>query len=204
MKVQFFNGAPSVPFGLFMSGFGVLPSAFAPKKPIAMVYDYRDFNNLEEICTLATNAQRLIAWSMGVAIASRIFTTQGFDRAIAINGTIAGIDSKFGIHPRLFRRTIEGFDREVFARGCFGEDFGTYLSSKDMLIEELCALESFCTHTPPSYLLQWHEAYVSENDAIFSPIAQRLAWESYAKTNEDFILHTLTYPHFVFGAMEVL
>ena len=215
MRVHFFNGAPHTPFRLFMSGFGVLPRAFSPTQPLAMVYDYRDFSNLSEILTLAKDAKSLIAWSMGVAIASRIFTAPlaCLDRAVAINGTIAGIDSKLGIHPRLFRRTIAGFDREVFARGCFGQEYAEgeegarldeILSPAQNLTEELQSLQDFCSRTPLDYVPKWREAFVSEADGIFSPLAQNLAWEAYAKAHEDFRIHKLACAHFVFSSLEVL
>ena len=215
MRVHFFNGAPHTPFRLFMSGFGVLPRAFSPTQPLAMVYDYRDFSNLSEILTLAKDAKSLIAWSMGVAIASRIFTAPlaCLDRAVAINGTIAGIDSKLGIHPRLFRRTIAGFDREVFARGCFGQEYAEgeegarldeILSPAQNLTEELQSLQDFCSLSPLGYVPKWREAFVSEADGIFSPLAQNLAWEAYAKAHEDFRIHKLACAHFVFSSLEVL
>ncbi len=223
MRVHFFNGAPHTPFRLFMSGFGVLPRAFSPTQPLAMVYDYRDFANLSEILTLAKDTKSLIAWSMGVAIASRIFTAPlaCLDRAVAINGTIAGIDSRLGIHPRLFKRTIAGFDREAFARGCFGqraegeecEEYGAceegarldeILSPAQNLTEELQSLQDFCSRTPLGYVPKWREAFVSEADGIFSPLAQNLAWEAYAKAHEDFRIHKLACAHFVFSSLEVL
>lgn len=209
MKIHFFNGAPHTSFKLFMSGFGVLPRAFNPTQSLAMVYDYRDFSNLDEIVCLAKDAQSLIAWSMGVAIASRIFTAPSpcLENAIAVNGTIVGVDSKFGIHPRLFKHTIEHLDTEAFARGCFGDcenyaNFCEFLSPTQTLIEELQSLRDFCT-TSLAYVPKWRKAFVSDNDVIFSPLAQNLAWELYAKTHEDFTLHRLAYPHFVFQSLKV-
>ena len=207
MKIHFFNDAPHTPFILFCSGFGILPQALNPKKPLAMVYDYRDFSNADEICALAQNAHTLIAWSMGVAFASRILYTPTYTptKVIAINGTPLGIDRQYGIHPKLFRRTIQYFDRKSFIQGCFGESSNdSYLSPTHILQEELQSLESFCAHTPLAHQSKWHEAYISQKDMIFSPTAQNLAWETYAKTHPSFSMHTLTSPHFVFDTLEIL
>lgn len=216
MRVHYFHCTPQVDSGfcLFMSGFGFLPQAFAPKKPTIMVYDYSDMDNAHAISHLAHLAQSLIAWSMGVSIASRIIESSALrgKPTLAINGTPLGIDSEYGIHPRLFARTYQKLDTEAFIRGCFGEEYASdrrdmrhILPDDEALIRELRTIESFCaTHTLPDTMLPWHEALISERDMIFSPIAQKKAWEAYAQTHAECAIITSSSPHFVFETMDIL
>ncbi|EAJ8996606.1 DUF452 family protein, partial [Campylobacter lari] len=100
---------------LFFSGFCSHFSHFSHLKSdenVLMVYDYSDFNF--DIDLTKFKNITLIAWSMGVCVASKILKDIKFDKKIAINGTNLPINDEFGIKEAIFRLTMKKFDLENF------------------------------------------------------------------------------------------
>ncbi|HEB7543332.1 TPA: DUF452 family protein, partial [Campylobacter coli] len=107
---------------LVFGGFASHPSHFAhlkSDKNVVLVYDYEnldfkfDLNDFSKIT--------LIAFSMGVCVASRVLKDIEFSQKIAINGTPFGIDKLKGIHPAIFARQIKKFDLSSFKKSLFKE-----------------------------------------------------------------------------------
>lgn len=158
----------------------------------------------------------LVAFSLGVSVASRLLASidrlGAFGLCVAINGTPLGISAKYGIHPRIYARTLEYFDVQEFARAFFGIDdraeigealkargfsddcstlFGSVLECKD----ELLALQQFCLSVQlPKQAIHFTHAIISSKDCIFSPMVVE---SSFVQTNTK--CHHIDAPHYAFG-----
>ncbi len=106
---------------LFMAGWGMAPEPFnsipADGVDVLMVYDYTEMAGIDWSAVLADykNSEKrgrvhLLAWSMGVWVASREFTASTlplFRSATAVAGTCFPIDDRLGIPCDVFSDTID-------------------------------------------------------------------------------------------------
>lgn len=222
---------------LCFSGFATTPRFFAhlacdiPACNIAICYGYADIHELDFslesplLPPMLRDLQELIdrhrhcilvGFSLGVAVASGVLAmidrVGAFAHSMAINGTPLGIDAKYGIHPRIYARTLEYFDVQEFARAFFGIDdraeigealkargfsddcstlFGSVLECKD----ELLALQQFCLSVQlPKQAIHFTHAIISSKDCIFSPMVVE---SSFVQTNTK--CHHIDAPHYAFG-----
>ena len=105
---------------LFLSGWGMDPSPFISipvhNHDLFMIYDYTkvDIPHIEEI-TKMYSSTHLVAWSMGVWIAGKYFTSlkDRFTSATAVNGTLMPIDDNYGIPAKAFDVMINEFSPDV-------------------------------------------------------------------------------------------
>ena len=128
---------------VFFSGFASLPShfyrftdkIFLQDFDMIMVYDYCDFSQHQTQIKEIINASKkyknvyLIAWSMGVFVASTLlsdFIYQAgsecdkiFAKKVAINGTNIGIDRMLGIPPKVFAYTAKNIQPQAFRDAIF-------------------------------------------------------------------------------------
>lgn len=128
---------------IFFSGFASLPShfyRFTDKNflqdfDMIMAYDYCDFSQYQAQIKEIINASKkyknvyLIAWSMGVFVASALlsdFAYQAgsecdkiFAKKVAINGTNIGIDRMLGIPPKVFAYTAKNIQPQAFRNAIF-------------------------------------------------------------------------------------
>lgn len=167
MRCEFLSRGISDKLILFFSGFASMPKHFSSLKmpknhDLLFCYDYQnlDFDyeilaNYSEIC--------VIAWSMGVAVASRL-DLAGAKFYLGINGTNYGIDKLFGIHPSIFQKTARSFDIKAFY---------SLMSVGNLAINpnrnyqnELFALLEICNNFKPK-IFAWDKAIISKNDKIF-------------------------------------
>lgn len=84
---------------------------------VVMFYDYNHLETDFDFSVLNIYVEKnLVAWSMGVMIATNFFSNSLFELsgATAINGTLKPIDTKFGINPKIYDLTIRGFNSEKF------------------------------------------------------------------------------------------
>lgn len=175
---------------LFFAGWGMDETPFAACTPpgydVMICYDYRslyfDPHLLEGYSSI-----RLVAWSMGVWVASQVLHTQllPFEARIAINGTIYPIDVKRGIPPAVFQLTLRSMSQAAlskFYRNMCGTS-STYAQftacapqrSWQELKEELqCIADNYQASTPTDF--QWDEAVIGTRDRIFAPENQQNAW----------------------------
>ncbi|EAH7754625.1 DUF452 family protein, partial [Campylobacter jejuni] len=134
----------------------------------------------------------LIAFSMGVCVANRLLKELNFKQKIAINGTNLGIDKSKGIHPTIFKKTLQNFKLENFKEALFKErknltkDF-IFKDEKALKIE-LEKLFDFALVKQEENLL-WDKVYSSKKDEIFPPNALKNAFSKLIFLNE---------PHFAF------
>lgn len=175
---------------LFFAGWGMDATPFKEykcnKSDFIICYDYRtldfDFNLIEKYKTI-----ELVAWSMGVWIASQINLPSHIiiKSRIAINGTMHPIDEKMGIPPAIYGGTLNGLCeaslRKFQLRMCgSNSEYKEFLniSSKrsiDELKEELVAIEHHY-QTIPQKCYYWDEVYIALNDRIFPAVNQETAW----------------------------
>ncbi|EAI6788124.1 DUF452 family protein [Campylobacter jejuni] len=178
---------------LVFGGFASHPSHFAhlkSDKNVVLVYDYENLDFKFDLKSFSKIT--LIAFSMGVCVASRVLKDIEFSQKIAINGTPFGIDKLKGIHPAIFRKTLQNFKLENFKEALFKErknltkDF-IFKDEKALKIE-LEKLFDFALVKQEENLL-WDKVYSSKKDEIFPPNALKNAFSKLIFLNE---------PHFAF------
>ncbi|HEF7510920.1 TPA: DUF452 family protein, partial [Campylobacter jejuni] len=174
-------------------GFASHPSHFShlkSDKNVILFYDYENFDlnfNFKAFDELF-----LIAFSMGVCVANRLLKELNFKQKIAINGTNLGIDKSKGIHPTIFKKTLQNFKLEHFKEALFKErkslakDF-IFKDEKALKIE-LEKLFDFALTKQEENLL-WDKVYSSKEDEIFPPNALKNSFKNLIFLDE---------PHFAF------
>lgn len=150
---------------------------------IVMFYDY---NNLETNFTLENYQEKyLVAWSMGVMIATNFFTPssalrapsptggEGYNKATAINGTLKPIDAEYGIHPKIYDLTIKGFNSEKFIQNMFDKPVEIEISREaENQKTELSAIKNYSANEDFKYT----RVIISDNDKIIPTKAQCKYW----------------------------
>ncbi|HED5707999.1 TPA: DUF452 family protein [Campylobacter jejuni] len=194
MKYEFLCKNPdSKKLIVVFGGFASYPSHFShlkSDKNVILFYDYENFDlnfNFKAFDELF-----LIAFSMGVCVANRLLKELNFKQKIAINGTNLGIDKSKGIHPTIFKKTLQNFKLEHFKEALFKErkslakDF-IFKDEKSLKIE-LEKLFDFALTKQEENLL-WDKVYSSKEDEIFSPNALKNSFKNLIFLDE---------PHFAF------
>ncbi|ECP5287514.1 DUF452 family protein, partial [Campylobacter jejuni] len=174
MKYEFLCKNPdSKKLIVVFGGFASHPSHFShlkSDKNVILFYDYENFDlnfNFKAFDELF-----LIAFSMGVCVANRLLKELNFKQKIAINGTNLGIDKSKGIHPTIFKKTLQNFKLEHFKKALFKElkslakDF-IFKDEKALKIE-LEKLFDFALIKQEENFL-WDKVYSSKEDEIFPP-----------------------------------
>lgn len=198
MRAYFF-GLGSDELLLFFSGAASAPEHFEHLKldgiDVLFFYDY--LSSSFDFAKLAKKYKKIYisAWSMGVAVASRLdFTGLDLNFSLAINGSGWGVHKVYGIHKRIFQNSILNFDAVSFALA-MGYPQATML--RDDYQAELSFLLSFCLENEPKNL-PWQRVLVSKDDLIFPANAILKECEAFGRRVE--ILNSL--PHFVFLNMK--
>ncbi|MBC5857989.1 DUF452 family protein [Campylobacter jejuni] len=174
-------------------GFASHPSHFLhlkSDKNVILFYDYENFDFNFDF--KAFNQLFLIAFSIGVCVANRLLKELNFKQKIAINGTNLGIDRQKGIHPVIFKKTLQNFKLENFKEALFKE----YKSlAKDFIFKDEKALQieleklfDFALIKQEENLL-WDKVYSSKEDEIFTPNALKNSFKNLIFLDE---------PHFAF------
>lgn len=176
---------------LFFAGWGSEENLF--QYPVEESYDYLlcfDYRTLDFDYPLIEGYTeiRLLACSMGVWVASRVFTGRPFpwQMKLAVGGTPFPIDDRRGIPRKIFKGTLEHFSEDTLARfrrrmcGSSGqtEEFlsHTLTRTPEELREELGALaQEITTCAAPSFT--WDKAIIGNRDKIFPPLNQHEAWQ---------------------------
>jgi biotin synthesis protein BioG len=125
----------------------------------------------------------LIAWSLGIWVAAKIFADAKdgypFATSLAINGTLNPIDAQDGIPPDIFDGTIENWEdvsaREKFGLRVSGTTDTLTLRSPENQHAELIAMHQLIksSQRPPNI---FKTALISTRDRIFPPATQRHFW----------------------------
>lgn len=155
---------------------------------LLMVYDYRTVEPSAIIKKVEKYAYLdLVAWSMGVWIAGKYFTTykDRFSSAIAINGTLEPIDNRCGIPVSAFKGMAEEFSPailEQFYRDMFDqpEKAARFLNSRperhlESIAAELHTLQQkYEEHGPGDDIFT--RKIVGSRDKVFQARSQLRSW----------------------------
>ncbi|EGF1228894.1 DUF452 family protein [Campylobacter jejuni] len=194
MKYEFLCKNPdSKKLIVVFGGFASHPSHFShlkSDKNVILFYDYENFDLILDF--KAFDELFLIAFSMGVCVANRLLKEFNFKQKIAINGTNLGIDKSKGIHPTIFKKTLQNFKLEHFKEALFKEckslakDF-IFKDEKALKIELEKLFDFALTKQEENFL--WDKVYSSKEDEIFPPNALKNAFLKLIFLDE---------PHFAF------
>lgn len=174
---------------LFFSGWGSESKMFG--HPVPEGYDYMlchdytepgfDYAALEGYSHI-----RLLAWSMGVWVAGKLFEGRNlpWEMRIAVNGTISPIDDSKGIPTAIFEGTLAAMSPATIAkfrrRMCDGSDglasfmaHGPERTAEDLKAELQAIRDAVLASPAPCFT--WDKAVIGQRDKIFPPENQRLA-----------------------------
>ncbi len=155
---------------IVFGGWAIGPSVFSHLRgeaDILFLSDYRDL--LCDLPDLSAYENRfMIAWSFGVAAFGhwQHNNDMEFKRKIALCGSPYPIDKKLGIHPVIFKRTIESLDDQTyqdFRQRCFNEKAPYQPIDVEERREELLCVQK----RGPAPDVLWDKVIIAENDAIF-------------------------------------
>ena len=179
----------------FFNGWGMDERLLGMVEPPAgcdllTVCDYSDLAGVDAVRAAVAHypAADLVAWSMGVWAAAKVFAGTGarFGNAVAVNGTGRPIDDEYGIPASLFRATLDNFSEgardSFFRRMCDGRDacreFLPHAPLRDVENQrrELFALaqDAAAGEQPPGPFTQ---ALVGSRDRIIPPANQLRYWQ---------------------------
>ena len=192
MKTKLFKKA-GTDVVIFFEGYGQDPNPFSELVPLMpenasllCCYDYATDEALPDLSDFK-NA-RVIAWSMGVALAPYYLNKlrARLTKSIAVNGTLEGIDEKLGVDPKLWDVTCEKLDAHSamgFYLSMCGSAFKRYIKKRpnrsvESLKAELAWIRDYLKSAQKADFA-YDEAFVSARDLIFSPSCQRLSWEKH-------------------------
>ncbi len=168
---------------LFFSGWSASPELFRPLKAepgtdVWVCYDYRDLRFGEDLS--AYKEIRLVAWSLGVWVASALFrgNKDMFVETIAINGTDYPVHDTWGIPPAVFEGTLANVTEEGMhrfnRRMCGGREvLQTYEKVPSRPIDEVREeLQTLYTHIKEDAVKPvadnfWTRAVIASGDRIF-------------------------------------
>lgn len=163
---------------IFFNGWGMDESVVKHLNPenfdILMFYNY---NELDIDLSIINDYKEkyLIAWSMGVMVATRFDIK--YNSTTAINGTLKPIDDKFGIPSRIYDLTIKGFSpkgRERFIKSMFEntENLPNIRREFEEQKTELSALKNYAANEDFKY----NRVLISNNDKIIPTKNQEAFW----------------------------
>lgn len=159
---------------------------------LGVVYEYSglDFEP-KEFSKMLGEKNYLFAFSMGVAVANSFCADFAFGRAVAMNGTNAGIDEKSGICPLAFKKSIDSFDFEGFKKLCFLSELKrANFAFNPTPKAELEMLYSYFSSAKKGLNSRiWDKMILSKKDKIF-------ANEAVLNSNEFKKLESINAPHF--------
>ncbi|MCX8509610.1 MAG: DUF452 family protein [Rhodobacteraceae bacterium] len=186
---------------VFFGGWAIGPAPLAHltgPEDVLFADDYRDLAaNLPNLS--AYDHRALIAFSFGVGAFGHWQAGRGlsFDRRVAINGSLSPIDTRTGIPPRTFQRTLDGLTPDSF------QSFLALCSGDAPPPAQLFDLparrdELIATATRgPAPACPWDRIWISSTDRIFPPANLARAWED----QPDRIRH-LDAPHLPFAQFQ--
>lgn len=166
---------------LFFNGWGmdewVVKHLDSKDYDVLMFYDYNSLDTDFDWKIIESYSEKnLISWSMGVMIGTKFIKSISLSQSVAINGTLKPIDIDFGIHPKIYDLTINGFDengRKRFINSMFEESTELYCQRKlEEQHSELIALKKYSA----SEEFKYNKVLISNNDKIIPTKSQTKFW----------------------------
>lgn len=173
---------------------------------VAVVSDYGDLRYFDQKVLEGYYTIYLFAWSLGVAVASRLLDADKITAAFAINGTLFPADNSFGIPVDIYNSTAEMLNSrnllKFHKRMCgdaatfkhFSQHYepAFYDSEVERLRTELFDIKQLCDSIP-CRKLPWVRAYLSKEDRIFPHGNMTQFW----RTQVDVQIVNLQSAHYV-------
>lgn len=180
MKYKWLNNKNNANLIVFFNGWGMDESVVkhldAEIYDVLMFYNYNtldtdfDFNFFNNY-----NKKYLVAWSMGVMVATNF--PDKYIRKTAVNGTLKPINAKFGINPKIYELTINGFNEkscEKFIQNMFNSKVDLNISRNfEEQKSELSAIKNYSSNDNFKY----DKIFISNNDKIFPTKNQVAFWD---------------------------
>ena len=204
MKQTYLHKTPGTrTLTILFGGWGSGPELFAECCPkdsdLLLCYDYHDLD-FDRTVLKAYTSVKVVAWSMGVWAASRLFSRGTFEglpveSATAFGGTVELADDRFGIPSAIFEATVSGMSPVALKKfrrrmcGAFLPYFEAHLPDRSFedLDGELkavaAALDAESKAAASALEIDnerhffWTQAYVGNGDLIFPPANQLRSWE---------------------------
>ena len=193
MQYQWLNKNDHKKVIVIFSGWGFPSSVFSHflenknDYDVLFIYDYRQLTiDLPDLDLY--QSRFLIAWSFGVSSFDLWQKKQhekkqdiSFDRIIAINGTLQGVDRYMGIPPKVMQKTIDTLSQQSFrefAKRCFISE----MLPKDLTVnieERKTELEAIMNRNANESFNTWDLVWVSKKDKIFPSNNVSRAWQQY-------------------------
>lgn len=180
MKYKWLNKNNNSKLILFFNGWGmdecVVNHLKTDDYDVLMFYDYNSIEtdfNFKAINLYKT--KHLVAWSMGVMIAS-LFEVD-YTSKTAINGTLNPINDKFGIPTRIYNLTLKGFSpkgAEKFMRNMFREECELPIPARSFENQK-SELEAL-THYQSNEDFKYNRIILSSEDKIIPTKNQIAFW----------------------------
>lgn len=180
MKYKWLNKDNNINLILFFNGWGMDESVVKHLNTcdydVLMFFDYNNLNTDLDFSVFNNYKNKyLIAWSMGVMIAS-LFNIE-YTSKTAINGTLKPIDNNFGIPEKIYNLTLKSFSPESakkFIKNMYNEDFGILNINRDFENQksELKALLTYKANENFKY----DKVIISSKDKIIPTKNQTAFW----------------------------
>ena len=177
MKLNWLNKKNNKKLIIFFNGWGMDDSAIVHLSPEDYdVLTICDYNTLEELPDLSEyNSKHVVAWSMGVMVATLFECNQ--KTATAINGTLFPIHAEYGINPNVYKLMELGYNEqsaEKFLIKMFNDNSKVFHPNRDVenQKQELTALRNYSANTDYKYT----RVIVSNNDKIIPTQSQINYW----------------------------
>lgn len=194
---------------VYFAGWGSSPETVAhlvvpPEYDALICYDFRDLK-LDFDFSIYRQI-RLVAWSMGVWVATQVMQNLPLISAVAINGTLRPCDDEFGIPKAIFQGTLDNlnesnlvkFQRRICGDRQLSEQYRQMTVSRQLLEihQELTALYQ-AMQQPDLAAVQWTGAIICQQDRIFPAENQQRFWQGYFAARPGAI-RLLDLPHYPF------
>ena len=194
---------------LFFNGWGMDENAVNHLKPngydICMFNNYHTLN-LADVAEFKYKNIYLIAWSLGVCIASSFLKTTSLiiSQSVGINGSPFPMHNKYAIPEEVFLRTLQNWDernRTKFNLRMFGGKSG-YDQSIGFLSQRSTENQSeelkffYTMKDTFTYDVKWDKVYIGKSDLIIPYENQKTFWADKTKIIET------NWSHFPFNHIE--
>ena len=183
MKYKWLNERNNNKLIIFFNGWGMDEAVVSHLEyedfDVLMFYDYNSLiTDFDFKCLDKYIDKYLISWSMGVMIATNFGIK--YNSAVAINGTLKPIDEKYGIHPKIYDLTINGFNekgQKRFIKTIFNDDFMPAINRNiEEQKSELSAIKGYRADEKFVY----NKVFISNSDKIIPTKNQIAYWNKNA------------------------
>ena len=181
MKYKWLNKKENKEIIVFFNGWGmdenIILHLNQEMYDILMFYDYNSlYTNFDFSYISKYEKKYLVAWSMGVMVAS--FFNINYDKKIAINGTLKPIDDNYGIPKKIYNLTIKKFSQTTlrkFIENMFKEK--SPLPFINRSYEEQKSELFNLTKYNPNMNFKYDKVIISSEDKVIPTKNQCAFWE---------------------------